>query len=205
MYYTRPIEPQRPEISDDTRQKHEESKRAYPQLNLSEGEYVISDVRRHPIGLLGVWTFVGLVIVVVMAGLALFMASDISASMAIPAAVLGIGALLICMLAMIGGWIGTYVYRANKFYLTNESIIQNMQYSLFSNRQQTVSLGSVEDASYAKTGIIQNMLDYGSIRLSTVGDETTYRFHFASSPEKQVAILNNAVEAFKNGRPIGHH
>lgn len=205
MYYTRPLEPQRPEISEEIKQKHDASAKRYPSLNLSDGEYVISDVRRHPIGLIGVWTFVVLVVVVVITGLALFMVSDISQSMTIPATVLGIGALLICALALIGGYIGTFVYRANRFYLTNESVIQNIQFSLFSNREQTVSLGSIEDASYTKNGIIQHMLDYGSIRLSTVGDETTYRFHYASSPEKQVALLNNAVEAFKNGRPVDHH
>jgi hypothetical protein len=73
---------------------------------------------------------------------------------------------------------------------------------LFANREQTVSLGNVEDASYYKHGIIETLLDYGTLRLSTQGDETTYRFTFAASPAKQVAKLNNAVEAFKNGRPI---
>lgn len=43
---------------------------------------------------------------------------------------------------------------------------------------------------------------YGSLRLSTEGDETTYRFSFVENPSKQVALLNNAVEAFKNGRPV---
>jgi hypothetical protein len=46
------------------------------------------------------------------------------------------------------------------------------------------------------------MFDYGSIRLSTEGDETTYRFNYVTAPKKQIAILNNAVEAFKNGRPV---
>lgn len=205
MYYTRPLEPQRPAISDEIRARHEASKKKYPSLNLSDGEYIISDVRRHPIGLVGIWTFVVLIILVVFVALALFMSSSTLNSMNIPTSALALGALLISVLALLGGYIGTFVYRANRFYLTNESIIQNIQFSLFANREQTVSLGSVEDASYTKNGLVQHMLDYGSIRLSTVGDETTYRFHYAASPEKQVAILNNAVEAFKNGRPIAHH
>ncbi|MEO6513111.1 MAG: hypothetical protein ABIR37_00335, partial [Candidatus Saccharimonadales bacterium] len=40
MYYTRPLEPVQPVMSDEVRQKHEASKRKYPKLNLSEGEYV---------------------------------------------------------------------------------------------------------------------------------------------------------------------
>jgi hypothetical protein len=46
------------------------------------------------------------------------------------------------------------------------------------------------------------LFNYGLIRLSTEGDETTYRFNYASSPKKHIAVLNNAVEAFKNGRPV---
>ena len=65
-----------------------------------------------------------------------------------------------------------------------------------------VSLGSIEDASFHQTGILQTMLNYGSIRLSTEGDETTYRFNFVANPRKQIAVVNDAIEAFKNGRPF---
>jgi hypothetical protein len=90
----------------------------------------------------------------------------------------------------------------NKFFLTNESVIQEIQTSLFSHHEQTVSLANIEDASYLQQGIIQTMFNYGSIRLSTEGDETTYRFNYVTNPKQQIATLNNAVEAFKNGRPV---
>jgi hypothetical protein len=94
------------------------------------------------------------------------------------------------------------VYNNNRFFLTNESVIQEIQFSLFSKREQTVSLANIEDASFRQQGILQSMLDYGSIRLSTEGDETTYRFPYVAHPKKEIALLNNAVEAFKNGRPV---
>lgn len=206
MYYTRPLEPQQPIISEEVRQKHEASKNKYPKLNLSEGEYIISDIKRHPIGLFQIWTFVLIIIAALIALLALYMSSsDIESTAGIPVMALGGIVLLISCLALIGGYIGTFVYTANRFYLTNESVIQNIQNSLFSNREQTVSLGNIEDASYTKNGVIQSIFNYGQIRLSTQGDETTYRFNYASQPAQQVALLNNAVEAFKNGRPISHH
>ena len=203
MYYTRPLDPKGPSMTPEFEQKCEESKRKYPKLNLSYGEYVISDVKRHPIGLLGVWTICGLAIAGIISLVALVAANnDDMAGGNLPVAPVGIGAALLSILILIGGYIATYVYKANTFYLTNESVIQNIQMSLFANREQTVSLGNVEDASYMKHGIIQTIFDYGTIRLSTQGDETTYRFSYASHPAKQVAKLNNAVEAFKNGRPV---
>ena len=102
--------------------------------------------------------------------------------------------LLLMLLTGIGGYVAVWVYLQNQFYLTNESVIQEIQHSLFSRLEQTVSLGSIEDASFRQKGVLQMFFNYGSIRLSTEGEETTYRFAFVSKPRKQVAILNNAVE-----------
>ena len=86
--------------------------------------------------------------------------------------------------------------------MTNERVIQEIQESLFSRREQTVSLGSIEDASFHQSGIVQTLFNYGTIRLSTEGEETTYIFRYVANPRAQVAVLNNAIEAFKNGRPV---
>ena len=106
------------------------------------------------------------------------------------------------LLVLIGGYIVIWVYLSNQFFLTNESVIQEIQTSLLSRHEQTVSLDNIEDASYRQAGILQTLLNYGSIRLSTEGDETTYRFNYVADPKRQIAILNNAVEAFKHGRPV---
>ena len=64
-----------------------------------------------------------------------------------------------------------------------------------------MSLLNIEDTSFSQAGPIQYLFGYGSIRLSTEGDETTYRFDYVVNPKEQVAKINNAVEAFKDGRP----
>jgi len=110
--------------------------------------------------------------------------------------------LLFCILIGLGMYVIYYVYINNKFFLTNESVIQEIQVSLFSRREQTVSLANIEDASYRQENLIQTLFNYGSIRLSTEGDETTYRFTYVANPKHHIATLNNAVEAFKNGRPV---
>ncbi|HEX6461890.1 MAG TPA: PH domain-containing protein [Candidatus Saccharimonadales bacterium] len=117
------------------------------------------------------------------------------------AAVVAIPFLAFSGLVLLGGIIATYVYLQNKFFLTNESVIQHIQTSLFSRKEQTISLTNIEDASYRQHGILQTILNYGNIRLSTQGEETTYRFSYVSNPKHQIALLNDAVEAFKMGRP----
>lgn len=211
VYMSRPIEPPALQLTVEEQQRHEESTKKYPSLNLSEGEYVISAVRRHPIGLISIWFVVGIVLVVLIALLAIFAAYRNSLQVTglselPPIQAVGLLVAILASMAMIGGIIATIVYNGNRFFLTNESVIQEIQTSLFTRREQTVSLGNIEDASYHQDGIIQSLIGYGGIRLSTEGDETTYRFNFVANPKKQIAILNNAVESFKNGRAVtGHH
>jgi hypothetical protein len=205
-HVSRHVDPPKLLINEDNMKRHEQSKKEYPFLNLSEGEYVILAVRRHPIGLFIpiLATAIGIIMVFVVAFLFIGMiAADTAGLQSAPSVVDVFGfASLLAFLVGIFGYIYVWVYLQNKFFMTNESVIQEIQHSLFSKHEQTVSLGSIEDASYVQTNIIQTVFDYGSIRLSTEGEETTYRFHYVAHPKKQIARLNNAVEAFKNGRPV---
>ena len=204
VHFSRAITPEQQEISPEVQLKHDRSAAEFPHLNLSKAEYVISAVRRHPIGLTVPVGLTAFLIALIATGI--FNYDFITESLAIldPPAygiVLMIG-LLLGGLVLLGAYIAIWVYINNRFFLTNESVIQELQMSLFNRKEQTVSLANIEDASYDQKGIIQMLFNYGSIRLSTEGDETTYRFSYVTNPKEQIAILNNAVEAFKNGRPI---
>ena len=203
VYMARPHEPVQPHISDAVMKRYEDTKKQFPYLNISEGEYVISAIRRHPIGLLGIWAVtIGLSVMLIF-GIALVMGSGGSEYVAQDSlSSLALICLGLIVLVFLGGVFATIVYEGNRFFLTNESVTQHIQTSLFSKKEQTISLGNIEDASFTQHGILQHMLNYGSLRLSTEGDETTYRFSYVENPSNQVALLNNAVEAFKNGRPV---
>jgi hypothetical protein len=205
VHMSRPLDPAPVVVSPEIQHKHELSVRKYPRLNLSEGEYVISAVRRHPFGLIPIFAVVGSGMV----GIALLLgmytnyvdnAVDPSRLPSVNA--ISLIATLFGVLLAIGGFIAVYIYTNNKFFLTNESVVQEIQDSLFHKHEQTVSLINIEDASYSQAGIIASLFNFGDIRLSTEGDETTYRFSYVANPKKHIATLNNAVEAFKNGRPV---
>lgn len=206
VYMTRSIDPHQQDVSPDVKAKHEVSRKQYKYLNLSEGEYVISAIKRHPIGLVSIWSVVAVAVLLVFIGFpvllnsSMFLGGKGLSSGAVMSG--GIMLLLAAVLFALGGIIATVVYQANRFYLTNESVIQHIQISLFSKKDQTISLANIEDASYRQQGILQTLVNYGSIRLSTEGEETTYRFNFVANPKKEVDRLNNAVEAFKNFRPV---
>lgn len=205
VHFTRAIDPDHPVISPEVQAKHDRSVEAYPFLNLSPGEFIVSAVRRHPIGLiipLGIGTILIAAALSLLVNYAEFsLALSLSGPMA-DAAAMTIPILLFVLVVGFAMFVTYYVYVHNKFFLTNESVIQEIQLTLFSRLEQTVSLSNIEDASFTQHGILQQIFDYGDIRLSTEGDETTYRFSYVASPKDHIARLNNAVEAFKNGRPV---
>jgi len=203
VHMTRAFEPVAVELSPEAREKHDQSTERYPGLNLSEHEYVISDVRRHPIGLGG-----PIIVTTLLVSIAFVFAMDyeyvaelMGASSQSYGGIVLIG-ILFAVLSIIGGYLAIWVYSNNRFYMTNESVIQVIQNSIFSKKEQVASLMNIEDASFSQRGPLQVLFDYGSIRLSTEGDESTYRYDYVQNPKRQIAILNNAVEAFKNGRPV---
>ncbi len=192
--------------SQEAEVKHKDSKQRYPGLTLSPGEYVIMIVRRHPIGLISIWFAEGVLIfiAILLLGLGLFGSDVLANTFGINAngGIVALISIFIIVLMLAIGVVSTSIYRDNHFYLTNESVIEHVRTGLFSRREKTISLGSVEDVSFSQGGILQYMLNYGSIRLSTVGDETTYRFTNVSNPRAQIATLTQAVEDFKNHRTV---
>lgn len=190
---------------EEIKTRHDQSVASYPGVNLTENEFVIAEVRRHPIGLLAPFLSGILVIGIALGFLFNYPAivTALNAGDKLPSfGVMIIPILLIVGLAALFMYIAYYVYNRNYFILTNECVIENMQYSLFSQREQTISLGSVEDSSFTQDNILQYILNYGSIRLSTIGDEDTYRFQFVSDPKNELIVLSDAVEHFKNNRPV---
>lgn len=206
VHNTRVYEPRLRPVSEELLNKHETSKKEYPNLNLSVGEFVILDIKRHPVGLF--IPLVSTVLTIVLLLTAWVSIPIIVEPDPVDGTIPGIGTLSVIIFSLIilvglFGYIAVWVYLRNTFYLTNESIIQEIQHSVFSKHEQTVSLGSIEDASFRQFGIWQTMFNYGTIRLSTEGEETTYRFQFVANPKQQIATVNNAIESFKNGRPVG--
>ena len=62
-------------IGPEQEAKHHESMKKYPELTLSKGEYVVAVVRRHPIGLVFIWAFVGLLTFLVLTALVWYSAN----------------------------------------------------------------------------------------------------------------------------------
>lgn len=202
---TRSADPVAVTVPPEIQVKHEASRRKYPKLNLSAGEYVILDIRRHPIGLISIWV-VALFLASLIIGIWWFVLSHPGTSQAIvpPASVGSVSAFTAGLLVLVGlfAWVAAIVYRGNIFILTNESVIQRVQTSLISQTEKTINLENVKDARFEQAGLLQFLIGYGSIHLTTEGDQDNYTFLLVAKPKEQIAVINNVIEAVKYGRPV---
>jgi hypothetical protein len=89
--------------------------------------------------------------------------------------------------------INSYVDRQNAMFVTNRRLIQKITPSLFSNSVNVIELTKIEDISFHKTGFIAHVLRFGTLRISTVGDETTYTFPFLDTPTDEVEIISDLI------------
>lgn len=192
------------ETPEDIKQRHDSSVSENSNLDLNETEYVIANIPRSTVGLLVPLVGAFVLVCLFVAGIISYpiIVGDLQLSDAPNAGIVALVGIVLCAIVAGFTYMNVWIYRANRLYLTNERIIQDIQQSLFSREVQTISLGNIEDVSYKQVGLLQSMLGYGAIDLSTEGDQKAYQMTYVADPRKQVATLTAAVEDFKNGRDV---
>lgn len=180
--------------------RHERSKKDFPGLRLEDDEYVEFAFKRAKVCLLLILgsTALGL-IVVLLAFLLVLMGQSMIDDMGrrflfIILAALLAAAVVICFVAL-------SIYKGNRLFITNRRVIQMVMTSPVVNSVNIIDLSSVEDTSFRQENLLQNMFHYGTFRLSTVGDETTYTFKYSDiSGEELKAVTDLISAAKKRGR-----
>lgn len=179
--------------------RHERSKKDFPGLKLDEGEYVEFFFRRAKIRLKLIWgvTFVGLVIILI-AFLMVLLNQDSIEEMGRRFLFIILGALL--MAAIVIWMIALKLYNGNKLYITNMHVIQMVMNSPVSTSINMIDLKAVEDASFHQKNLFQKLFRYGTLRLSTVGDETTYTFPYSDITTDQLRAVTELISNAKKNR-----
>lgn len=184
--------------------RHERSVKDFPELKLEEDEYVVFSITRAKVCLF--MTFIGLGASFIMV-LAFFLMIILGQNMLDE---MGKNFLLILLMilftaAVIAGLFFYMVYKGNKMFVTNKRVMQFVMTTPVSNSINIIDLGSIEDASFRQEGILQQFFNYGTLRLSTVGDETTYTFKYSDlTPENLREITELITRAKKITRKANY-
>lgn len=175
--------------------RHARSKKDFPFLKLEDDEYVEFAFSRAKVCLFMIFGGVaGGLILILFAFLMIILGQNTMDAMGKNFMFIILACLIVAALLM--GWAGIAVYRGNRLFLTNKHAIQMVMKSPVATSVNVIDLPSIEDASFHQNGLAQKIFGYGTFRLSTVGDETTYTFPYSDiAPEELRAVSKLITEA----------
>lgn len=167
---------------------------------MQPGERMICEIRRHPIGLIGVYAMAALVLIVALCAAIL---APMYASFLTDQEKLGVvlGAGLVMVITALITYVGVYVYQQNRWVVTSDSITQVEQISLFSRHSSQLSLANLENVSAQQDGILQSMIGYGSLTVESAGEHSKFVFSFCPNPNEYARKIIAAHEEYIANRP----
>lgn len=192
-----PQEKPKLEFADPHAPTPEEVKRLHPMVVLRPGEQIIAEIKRHPIGIfmtyLGGALSVTLIIVVAALAPSIFQGAGLEDNF-------GMAAIILAFILSIGicavMFIATTVYWQNRWIVTDDSITQITQHSLFARRVSQLSMESLEDVTVDQHGILQTMFNFGTLHAETAGEKSKFVFQYCPQPNKRARQILQAHEYF---------
>ncbi|MDO8591803.1 MAG: PH domain-containing protein [bacterium] len=163
---------------------------------LEPGEQLVVIVRKHPIGIVGIYieALVGLLVVF---GLFLAIAPDFFNGLSTQAYKILVGIIVFGLAILILFlFIATYVYRQSRLLVTDRSLVQILQKSLFIRKISRLSMSNVEDVSAEERGILSTIFNYGTIVVQTAGALDNFIFPYCPSPTKYADQIIEARQRY---------
>lgn len=160
------------------------------------GERVIFNIRRHPIGILGIYVSAGILLIAA-AVLCFIVPQHLSTSSGNrPVEIGGLVFMVIALVTAVFLLISTKVYWGNQWILTTDSITQVNQTSLFSRQSSQLSLSNLEDVTAEQNGALTHMFNYGLLKVETAGERSKFSFAYCPNPNYYARQVLIAREAF---------
>lgn len=163
---------------------------------LEPGERVLTVVRRSLIGLVGIY-LVAIIAVAAIVGLVVALSpgtfqtssSTISGSLGVVIVASAIFLALVLFTA-------TYVYRQSRLLVTDKSLVQILQRTLFIRKVSRLSMSNVEDVKEEQRGVIANIFGYGTLTVQTAGTEDNFIFTLCPNPAGLADRIIDARQAY---------
>lgn len=176
--------------------RHDRSKKDFPELKLDDDEYVEFAFKRAKVCLFAIFggTFIGLILIL-LAFLVVLLGQSMIDEMGKNFLFIILFALLAA--ALLIGLFALKVYNGNRLFITNKHAIQFIMMSPVSTSINIIDLFSIEDASFRQESFLQKMFHYGTLRLATVGDETTYTFTYSDITSEQLKAVTDLISNAK--------
>lgn len=163
---------------------------------LEPDEQELAVVKRHPIGIVGIYleSLLGLLVVM---GLGIAVAPDFLNDLS-PQAYRILIAVIVFGLAILIFFlfVATYVYRQCRLLITDRSLVQILQKSLFIRKVSRLSFSNVEDVTAEQRGILASIFNYGTLHIQTAGAEENFEFTYCPAPNRYADQIIEARQRY---------
>jgi membrane protein YdbS with pleckstrin-like domain len=166
---------------------------------VEDNEHVLVVVRKHWAGIAQIYIISGLLVAalvligtVVIPDLRL---SDEAKSLVMVGALVIFILMTLILLAVIN------VYYRSKLTLTDKSLVQVVQSTLFSCKTSRLSMSNVEDVNVEQRGIISSLFNFGTLTVQTAGQEDNFVFSFCPQPNVYAERILQARQAYAQHYP----
>jgi len=175
---------------------------------MRQGEEVITDVTRSPVGLLLIFV-VATGFLVVVALIALFavpsLFSDRTSSQQMAIGLTGFG--VVAVLVTIFLFFASKIYWDNYWVVTDDSVTQVLRTSLFDKQASQLSLSDIEDVSAEQHGLLANLFNYGVLSCETAAATDKFLLTYCPHPktyaQQILAGRENFLQKGKAKEPDG--
>ena len=186
---------------DLTKLRHARSAKDFPGIDLEEDEYVEVAMRRSGKGLILIWAAEALGFVVLTAILILVMngggGSGLPGLTEAAKNYLYLVIFGLCGVLLVTGTAGTFIYKDNFLIVTNKRALRRARNNLLASSMNIIELQSVEDVSFHKSGMFDYVFGVGTVRMATVGDETTYILSYVDEPHGEIKTISKLLQKVK--------
>jgi hypothetical protein len=171
------------------------SKNAQEDL-LEPGECVLTVVRRSFIGLLGIYLVATLAFGAIVTLFITLSPNGFDTSEGLleggANSIIAVAALLLALIL----FTVTYIYRQSRLLVTDRSLVQIMQKTLFIRKVSRLSMSNVEDVSEEQRGVLAHLFNYGTLIVQTAGEMENFIFTLCPNPARLADRIIEARQAY---------
>lgn len=175
--------------------------------SLTSNETLVADVRQHPFGLfliyLQISVALGLALLLIFAFLPT-VSETVGVSQATVNALAAIFGLITVAFGLIFVVIATRIYKGNQLIVSDKNITQVLQIGLFNRKVSELGMANVEDVTAQQGGIFPTLLNYGSLKIETAGEQNNFIFKYCPNPNAYAKAILDARLEFISKNGSGH-
>lgn len=175
-------------------------KKHLPLIELDDQEEILYEIRKHPIGLAGIY-LLGLLVAAAVFSISLaatyYLDNDglgVGTNLDFLKSIITVVGGLMAIFALVMTAIGAYLYQSNVVYVTSEKIAQVLYRTIFDRKISQLSIGDVQDVTTNQRGILARFFNYGTLVIETAGEQANYTFTLTPNPYEASKSIVNAHE-----------